>query len=295
MWSVAASRRQNSRPDPAPTRWSYRMNRLMLTPLFRRFLFRALPVLVVAGAVGAWLAQPDTRQMIADQTSALRAAVESRPEFAVTAVTVTGADPVLEADIRRILPVHVPVSQFDLDLGDLHDTVTALHAVESAALRIRSGGVLEIAVTERLPVAVWRGAKGLALLDATGTFTGSVETRADRPDLPLIVGLGADQRITEAQALLASAGGFGQRVRALVRIGDRRWDVVLDSGQRLLLPAADPIPALDRIVALAQATDLMERDFTLIDLRVPRRPTLRMTPGATIALRDARLAVTKDH
>lgn len=295
MWSVAASRKQNSRPDPAPTRWSYRMNRLMLTPLFRRFLFRALPALVVAGGAGLWLAQPQTQDMIAERTNALRGAIESRPEFAVKAISVTGASPALDRDIRRILPVHVPVSQFDLDLEDMHDTVTALHAVENASLRIRSGGVLEVAVTERQPVAVWRGAKGLSLLDASGTFTGSVETRASRPDLPLIVGLGADQQITEAQALLASAGGFGQRVRALVRIGDRRWDVVLDSGQRLLLPAADPIPALDRIVALAQATDLMERDFAVIDLRVPRRPTLRMTPHATTALRDARLAVTKDQ
>lgn len=295
MWSVTASRTQNSRPDPAPTRWSYRYNRLMLTPLFRRFLFRALPVLLVTGAAGLWLAQPQTRQQISDQTNALRAAIESRPEFTVTAVTITGASEALEAEIRRILPVHVPVSQFDLDLEDMHDTLTALHAVESAALHIRSGGLLDVTITQRQPVAVWRNAKGLSLLDATGTFIGPVEARADRPDLPLIVGLGADARITEAQALLTAAGGFGQRVRALVRIGDRRWDVVLDSGQRLLLPATDPIPALDRIVALAQATDLMERDFAVIDLRVPRRPTLRMTPQATTALRDARLAVTKDH
>ena len=34
------------------------------------------------------------------------------------------------------------------------------------------------------------------------------------------------------------------RVRGLERMGERRWDVVLDHGQRIMLPQDRPVPAL---------------------------------------------------
>ena len=77
------------------------------------------------------------------------------------------------------------------------------------------------------------------------------------------------------------------RLRGLVRMGARRWDVVLDRGQRILLPAEKPVAALERLLAMDQAEKILDRDVSSIDLRDERRPVLRLAPFALSEVRRA--------
>ena len=65
-----------------------------------------------------------------------------------------------------------------------------------------------------------------------------------------------------------------------MRVGERRWDVVLDREQAIRLPEADPMAALRRVLALEKAEDVLERDISVLDLRDPQRPMLRLTEEA---------------
>jgi cell division protein FtsQ len=76
-------------------------------------------------------------------------------------------------------------------------------------------------------------------------------------------------------------------------MGERRWDVVLDRDQRLMLPEVNPVRALDRTLALDSAEDLLARDFTHLDLRNPERPTLRLSARALDEFRQITAEVTK--
>ena len=69
-------------------------------------------------------------------------------------------------------------------------------------------------------------------------------------------------------------------MRGLIRIGDRRWDVVLDRDQRILWPERKRHAALERVIALQDAQDVLARDVASVDLRLPERPTVRMVPRA---------------
>ena len=80
--------------------------------------------------------------------------------------------------------------------------------------------------------------------------------------------------------LFAAARPLGSRLRGLVRTGDRRWDVVLDRDQVIQLPVQHPVRALERVIALSEADDMLERDVVVIDMRLPQRPTLRMSQSA---------------
>ncbi|MGB8622418.1 MAG: cell division protein FtsQ/DivIB, partial [Paracoccaceae bacterium] len=91
--------------------------------------------------------------------------------------------------------------------------------------------------------------------------------------------------VGEAMELLEAARPLAPRLRGLVRMGDRRWDVVLDRDQRILLPETDAVQALERVIALNQAEDMLERDLLVVDMRNAERPTLRMTPGAVEDMR----------
>jgi cell division protein FtsQ len=111
--------------------------------------------------------------------------------------------------------------------------------------------------------------------------------RADRPDLPIIAGEGADEAVPEALELIAAAGPLAARLRGLVRMGERRWDVVLDRDQRILLPEGDAVRALERVIALDKAEQLLNRDVLAVDLRNAARPVLRLAPPALVKLREA--------
>ena len=96
-----------------------------------------------------------------------------------------------------------------------------------------------------------------------------------------------DVATPEAMTILAATGQLAPRVRGLVRMGERRWDLVLDRNQRILLPSENPVRALERLLALDQAQDILARDIRAVDLRLPQRPTLRLTTFALNEIRSA--------
>lgn len=280
------------RRDPAPSRWAYRWHRLWLTPLFRFAVRVVLPVAVMAAIAGLWLSDADRRAALQATYADLRAEFQNRPEFMVNLIEIEGASPVLAEAIRVGLALNLPRSSFEIDLAAARARAETFDAVERADLRIQPGGVLQVSVTERVPALVWRAPDGVWLLDAGGHRVGQIGARSLRGDLPLIAGRGAERAAPEALALVAAAGPLVPRLRGLVRMGERRWDLVLDRDQRILLPEQNPVRALERLLALDQAEGILSRDITAADLRLDHRPTLRLTSGAAETLRQIRLAQT---
>lgn len=277
------------RRDPAPSRIAYRLQRIWLTPLYRRLIRTGLPVLLVAAVAGIWFSNADRRAQVAGVVQDIRARIESRPELQLVRLTVSGASPETEEAIRSGLAMQFPVSSLALDLSALRARAEGLDAVRRADVRVRPEGTLEVAVTERLPIVVWRNADDLVLLDEAGHRVAGLENRIDRPDLPLIAGPGVQDVVPEAMRLLAAAEPLRTRIRGLVRIGERRWNLVLDRGQEIMLPEQDAVAALERVIALDQAEDLLDRDVTVVDMRIGRRPTLRLSEEAIAALQGASL------
>lgn len=274
--------------DPAPSRWAWRMQRLMLTPGFRLMLRAGVPFCVTLLAGTVYLADDARRTAITDAVADARRAVEERPEFMVKLMAIDGADGPLAAEIRTAVPIEFPLSSFDLDLGQVRSTIKSLNSVKNANVRIKPGGVLQVIVMPRVPVAIWRTAEGLTLVDDGGAPVGQIANRALRPDLPLIAGEGAARHVPEALELIKTTEPIAGRVRGLVRMGARRWDVVLDRDQRIMLPEYDAIPALERVIALEGVQEVLSRDVSRVDMRLAQRPTVRLTQEATEAWWDIR-------
>ncbi|MGC1506653.1 MAG: cell division protein FtsQ/DivIB [Sulfitobacter sp.] len=282
MWPLTSAKRLQ-RADPAPSRWAWRMQRLMLTPGFRLGLRAGVPFCLTLMAGTIYLADEGRRAAINEAVADARASIEERPEFMVKLMAIDGAEGILASDIRATIPLEFPQSSFDLDLADVRARITALPGVRTANVRIKPGGILHIDVTRRIPVALWRNDEGLTLVDEAGAHVANIETRAEHPDLPLIAGEGAEKHVPQALALLRTAAALGERVHGVVRMGDRRWDVVLDREQRIMLPEVQPLPALERVIALERAQELLTRDVALVDMRQGKRPTIRMNPDANEA------------
>lgn len=204
-------RPQKSRPqqvhrsDPAPSRLKYRLERLMLTPLFRFTLHIGMPFLIGVGGAAAYFSVDSNREAFVGAIMSVRDQIEARPEFRVNLMAIDGASDGVAADVREILSLDFPLSSFDLDLDQMREIITGLDAVKSASLRITQGGVLEVNVVERVPVVLWRGLRGLELLDEGGALVGPAGRRASHADLPVIAGTGAEAHVPEALDLFAAA------------------------------------------------------------------------------------------
>lgn len=272
---------QPARPDPAPSRWSWRMQRLMLTPTFRFGLRFGLPLGAIVAGVAVYLSDDARRDAIWQGVADIRASIEERPEFMVHMMAIDGVDDQLATEIRSVVPLEFPLSSFDLDLGQVRKNVSDLSGVKNAVVRIRPGGVLQVNVTPRLPVALWRGDDGLYLVDVEGVLVAQATARSAHKDLPLFAGRGASRHVIEALQLVKTAMPIKDRMRGIVRMGERRWDVVLDRDQRILLPEYGAVQALERVIALQNAQDMLSRDVARIDMRLAERPTVKMNEDAT--------------
>lgn len=268
------------RADPAPSRMSYRMQRLMLTPLYRRLIRFGLPMLVVTAIVGGYLSSEARRTALVEQVAEIRHQIETRPEFMVNLLSVEGASTSVQEDVREIFPYDLPASSFDLVLDDIRVMIEELPAVARAEVRIRQGGVLVAEITERVPVALWKTRDALNVIDIEGQVIGVVKARAERADLPVVAGDGAPEQVAEAIDILRAATPLGMDLRGLVRMGERRWDLVLADGKRVLLPESGAVRALERVIVLHGAQDMLGRDLALVDMRIAARPTIRLNENA---------------
>lgn len=274
------------RREAVPSRWRYRWERLWLTHWFRALVLRWLPLCALAAALyGGWH-NPAISGWVRAQYQAARAGLAARPELTVARVEI----PVGSADLRRqilgVMALSLPVSVLDADLARLQHTVEGLSAVRSAALRFE-GGVLTVSIVERIPAFVWRNLNRVYLLDEEGVRVAEVPDRFVRDDLPLIVGTGADAAPREAREIFDIAAPLGRRVLGLVRMGERRWDLVL-ADKLVMLPARGGPDALRRVMALQAEKHLLDRAVSVIDLRDENRLILRLNNDALLALRAAR-------
>ena len=274
-------RRSVNRADPAPSRWSWRLQRLMLTPGFRFALRAGLPFCLTLTAGTLYLMDEGRRTAITLAVEEAKTSLQERPEFMVKLMAIDGVDAALAGDIRAAVPLEFPLTSFDLNLPEMRETIAALDGVRSATVRVRPGGVLQIDATPREPVAIWRRAEGLRLVDGGGAKVADIENRADFPNLPLIAGDGADQNVKEALQLMRAAQPLGPRLRGVVRMGNRRWDVVLDRNQRIMLPEVGALAALEQVISLEDVQGVLERDVARVDMRLAARPTIRMNKEAT--------------
>ena len=83
--------------------------------------------------------------------------------------------------------------------------------------------------------------------------------------MPLIAGEGAEHHVQEALRLFSAAAPLADRVIGLVRVGERRWDLVLDREQRIKLPEQGAVEALDRVVTLNHTEKLLKQNIKIIN------------------------------
>ena len=273
--------RRGERRSPGPSKLAYRLSRLWKKRWVRRVAFVLGPLVILGPAAWATATAPSVKAYFADKRAAVAAAISERPEFAIAGLRIGGASTRLARQIEDEVALSPGASSLKLDVAGLQTRIAAIPAVRTAHVKLAADKMLDVSVDERIAEALWRDSAGaLWQVDREGIAILRVEARAAHPALPVVLGDGAPAAMGEALQVFRSAPDLQPRIRALVRVGQRRWPIVLDRGLTIFLPAERPAVALGRVMALQYGEELLDRGGSVIDMRLADRPTVRMTPEA---------------
>jgi cell division protein FtsQ len=214
-----------------------------------------------------------------------------RAGFVVRNVEIVGRQ---KADRDIVYDVAMEQQSRAMPLVDLEGTrakLMQLGWIADARVSRRLPDTLVVDIVERKPTAIWQHRQRLALIDKDGVVIAPVDY-AQMPDLPVVIGPGANRQATELSTLLEVAPSLKPMLEGATWIGSRRWDLRFQSGETLALPEGQKAAA-DALAYFAKQdaqVRLLGQGFVRFDLRDPKRMVVRVSkePGRRDAEPDTK-------
>ncbi len=158
--------------------------------------------------------------------------------------------------------------------------------IEDAVVSRVYPDTISISITEYPPMALWQAPDGVKIIGENGRVL--VDYDGNPRGLPLIVGKGGEREADAMLELMQRYPGISSRTKAMVRVGERRWDLELASGVTIMLPESGEAAELERLSRMERDQDLFERDIEMIDMRMPDRMVIRMSQEGRALVRAKR-------
>jgi len=189
-------------------------------------------------------------------------------------------------DVRRGDPI------LAFDPHEAKERLELIAWVRTATVERHLNGIIRIKLEERQPFAIWQRDGQFSVIDRAGNVV-TTESIGAFGRLPLIVGAGAERSAAPIIDQLQAQPEVQERVHALVRVAERRWNLKLRNGADVMLPENQEAAAIARLAELQSKQGIMDRPLAAIDMRLPDKLVLRMTgapapPEAPPALQRVR-------
>ncbi len=264
-------RRKTRRKPPRRRVWPK-----WLAPTLRYSAVGLAGALVIGGPV--WLWQTGIAAKAMDDAHGQFLTITVRMGFAVDNVYLQGRSETSKRQVMSALGVKRGQPIWAFDPHGAKARLEALAWVQSALVIRQLPDTIRVRLIERRPMALWQQKSKLILVDRFGVV---IQRRGLKrfSHLPIIVGKDAPAYAEAMIDILKTQPGIYQRVAAIVRVGQRRWNLRLDNGIDIQLPETGVRGALIRLVKANRRQKLLSRDVTMIDLRLPDRLVVRTAPG----------------
>lgn len=284
------SRRSNSRQR---TSWLERLYGLLTwhreaTTWQRRVAMTALAFVVVIALIGAvnWIIRADIPGRIAASIHNATVGMTLALGFAVEEVFVADRSETARPELLKALGTKLgdPILYFDADAA--RNRVMKLGWVEDVRVERRLPTRIVVVLKERQPIAIWQHQGDFLLVDSTGTVIGP--KAPDRfADLKIIIGKDAPKHAADLLAMLEREPDMLKRVTHATWVSGRQWNIRIENAIDVKLPADNPETAWRKLADMERDHQVLDRDITTVDLRVPEKTTVRVNgKSETIATRD---------
>jgi cell division protein FtsQ len=197
--------------------------------------------------------------------------------FRVRGYEITGLNRMARKPIDEIVAAEVGRPQPLVDVQAIRERLLRFGWVKDARVSRRLPDTLVIDIVERQPAALWQDRQRLTLVDSEGVVLDRV--RVDQmPDLPLLVGPGANARTQQLDRLTDAVPTLKPQLASATWVGQRRWDLAFQSGEIVALPEGEAAArrALVKFANVDKSAGLLGRGLKRFDLRVPGKMIVRL-------------------
>lgn len=197
--------------------------------------------------------------------------------FRVRSVDVQG---IQRMDSRPVFEIAMDQKSMAMPLVDveaIREKLLQFGWVKDARVSRRLPDTLVIDIVERQPAALWQDQRKLSLIDSEGVVLDRVKV-SDMPDLPLLIGPGANAQGPQLERLLAQAPALRPQLESAAWVGRRRWDLQFQTGEIVALPEGEreAAAALAKFAKLDKSAGLLGRGILRFDLRIPGKMVVRL-------------------
>lgn len=200
--------------------------------------------------------------------------------FGVEHIDIDGARFSSENEVRQVLGVEKGELVFAVNLKAARARVESLGWVRKASVTRLLPNRIAVVITERTPFAVWQNQQKFNLISAQGVVIRAADLTLYNA-LPLIVGVGADEEANKILSYIGASSAFNQKIRSVIRVSDRRWNIQFHSGSKLYLPATQWETVLDQLLGNPELLEMLEMPLLIVDGRVLGQFVVRRTPIKT--------------
>jgi cell division protein FtsQ len=211
-----------------------------------------------------------------------RNAIANSAGFRITTVAINGRKQLTQDEVLAIGGVNGRSSLLFLDAAVVRDKLKANPWIADATVLKLYPGQLQLDITERSAFALWQQDGRLSVISDDGAVLEPYVSHRF-VSLPLVVGKGADVRARDFLALLARYPQVSAATKAVIFVGERRWNLRLQDGLDVRLPENDVGNALAALSKLDKEDRLFSRDIVAIDMRLPDRLTVQLSEDAAKA------------
>jgi len=257
-----------------------RPKRKRVVPLWRRpktVFAGAILALALLGVASTWVVE--TGWGIKALTMAKSTVIKTSIEFGLTVeeVLVTGRVKTARTDLLSALGVvrGAPILAYDFKAAKIR--VEGLPWVKYARIERLLPDTLSVHLMERRPIALWQNKGIFSVIDEDGEVIATAQL-SNYVNYIHVVGADAPNRVGGLLELLETQPNLKSKVAAAVRVGGRRWDLMMMNGINVRLPENGAPKALARLVAFETQSGVLERDVKVLDFRLPDRVIIRRAP-----------------
>lgn len=198
--------------------------------------------------------------------------------FGIGAVHFAGNARTKPSEIYAALGFEEGQSIFGADIEGAREKLMTLPWVADAQVRRQFPDSIAVSLVEKLPFALWQNSNGLFIIERSGRVITRAQAQ-DYPHLPFFVGDSAPLSGDELVDAIAGHRAVNARVKAMQRVSDRRWNLLLDDGVVVELPETGWAQQLDELEHLIVDKAVLEKDISEIDLRSPDNLFFRLRNG----------------
>ncbi len=195
--------------------------------------------------------------------------------FQIQDISITGLKKLNEEEVLAVLGFGAGVSSLNYDSQKAWKRLQGLKWVKKADVQLLLPGTLYIKIEEYPPFARIQEFGQHYIVNEQGEVLRTYEAGGYR-DLPLFVGYGALDHGVALYQVMQNYKTLLSRVQASIRVDNRRWDLLLDNGHKVMLPEKGIAQALRKLAGLEQKYLILDQKYSLIDLRLDNQLRLGM-------------------